>query len=160
MDKALAQLQRAPRDIARWQAAQQHLLAGRPGPALAAYQELAKRHPAIPQLWFELGNAASGELDFSLANQAYRRALALAPGNAALLGMIGQQYQGLRQLDDARLCYEAAVAADPDSVDARMNLAVWFEKGRRLDEAWQCVEACLAKHPRDDQARYFQALLL
>jgi len=158
--KALAQLQRSPRDIARWQAAQQHLLAGRPGPALGAYQELARRYPSLPQLWFELGNAASGELDFALANQAYRRALDLAPGNAALLGMIGQQYQGLRQLDDARICYEAAVAADPESVDARINLAVWFEKARRLDEAWQCVEACLARHPRDDQARYFRALLL
>jgi tetratricopeptide (TPR) repeat protein len=160
MDKALAQLQRSPRDIARWQTAQQDLLAGRPAQALAAYQELVKRHPAIRQLWFELGNAASGELDFTLANQAYRRALALAPGDAALLGMIGQQYQGLRQLDDARICYEAAVAADPDSVDARINLAIWFEKARRLDEARQCVEACLSKHPRDDQARYFRALLL
>ena len=160
MDKALAQLRRSPRDVARWQTAQQELLAGRPGSALAAYQELVRRYSAIPQLWFELGNAASGELDFQLANRAYRQALALAPGNAALLGMIGQQYQGLRQLDDARVCYEAAVAADPGSVDARINLAVWFEKARRLDESWQCVEACLAKHPGDDQARYFRALLL
>src|SRR4051794_40423619 len=109
MDKALAQLQRTPRDIRCWQKAQQDLLAGRPGLALAAYQTLAKRYPTIPQLWFELGNAASGELDFSMANHAYGQALALAPTNAVLLGMIGQQYQGLRQLEDARTCYERAV---------------------------------------------------
>jgi tetratricopeptide (TPR) repeat protein len=156
---SLLQLQRSPKDVARWQNAQQQLLGGRPGPALAIYRTLARRYPAIAELWFELGNAASGELDFPLANQAYREALKLAPQNPSLLGMIGHQYQSLRQLDDARTCYERAVAAAPDMVDARINLAVWFEKERRLDEAWECVEACLAKHPRDDQARYFRAFL-
>jgi tetratricopeptide (TPR) repeat protein len=156
----LAQLQRNPRDAARWQKAQQKLLGGQHGPALAAYRELATRYPAVPELWFELGNAASGELDFAQADFAYRRALELAPRNASLLCSIGQQYQGLRQLDDARSCYERAVTVDPDSVDAQINLAVWFEKERRLDEAWECVEACLDGHPRDDQARYFRAFLL
>ena len=156
----LTQLQSTPRDVARWQLAQQQLLGGQHGPALAGYRVLVRRYPAIAELWFELGNAAAGELDFAQANEAYRRALTLAPRNASLLGMIGQQYQGLRQLDDARACYERAVAADPDQVDARINLAVWFEKERRLQEAWECVEACRAQHPQDDQARYFRAFLL
>lgn len=160
MNDDLAKLQRAPRDQARWQKAQEQLLGGRAGPALANYRELVRRYPALAELWFELGNAAAGELDFAQANQAYRRARELAPRNAGLLSMIGQQYQGLRQLDDARTCYEHAVAADPDSVEARISLAVWFEKERRLDEAWDCVAAILTKHPRDDQARYFRALLL
>lgn len=159
MQGTLVQLHRNPRDIARWQKAQQQLLGGNHGPALSSYRALARRYPAIAELWFELGNAASGDLDFPLANQAYRRARELASGNASLLGMIGKQYQSLRQLDDARTCYEKARAADPDSVDARINLAVWFEKERRLDEAWECVESCLAQHPKDDQARYFHAFL-
>ena len=160
MPGTLAHLERTPRDVARWQKAQQRLLGGQHGPALAAYRELVRRYPAVPELWFELGNAASGELDFAQANLAYRRALELAPRKVSMLCMIGQQYQGLRQLDDARGCYERAVSADPDSVDARISLAVWFEKERRLDEAWECVAACLARHPRDDQARYFHAFLL
>jgi Flp pilus assembly protein TadD len=160
MPGTLAQLERTPRDVARWQKAQQQLLGGQHGLALAAYRDLAKRYAAVPELWFELGNAASGELDFALANQACRRVLELAPTNANLLVMIGRQYQGLRQLDDARVSFESAVAADPASVDARISLAVWFEKERRLDESWESVTACLAKHPRDDQARYFRAFLL
>jgi tetratricopeptide (TPR) repeat protein len=160
MPGTLAHLERTPRDVARWQKAQQKLLAGQHGPALAAYRDLVRRYPAVPELWFELGNAASGELDFAQANHAYRRALELAPQRVSLLCSIGQQYQGLRQLDDARACYERAVAAAPASVDARISLAVWFEKERRLEEAWECVEACLARHPRDDQARYFRAFLL
>ena len=160
MSGTLAQLERTPRDVARWQKAQQKLLSGQHGPALAAYRDLVRRYPAVPELWFELGNAASGELDFAQANLAYRRTLELAPRKVSLLCSIGQQYQALRQLDDARSCYERAVSVDPASVDARINLAVWFEKERRLEEAWDCVEACLARHPRDDQARYFHAFLL
>lgn len=159
MHGTMAQLQRNPRDIARWQQAQQQLLGGNHRAALAGYRVLSRLYPAIAELWFELGNAASQELDFPLANQAYLRARELASGNASLLGMIGQQYQSLRQLDDARACYEKARAADPHSVDARINLAVWFEKERRLDEAWECVESCLAEHPANDQARYFHAFL-
>ena len=155
-----AQLKISPRDLQRWQKAQEQLLAGRYTVALASYRALVNRFPTVPVLWFELGNAASGELDFPQANHAYQRALHLAPQDSALLSSIGQQYQGLRQLDDARHCFERAVAANPDSVDARMSLAVWFEKERRLDAAWEQVQACLAKHPRDDQARYFHAFLL
>jgi tetratricopeptide (TPR) repeat protein len=160
VSSGLNELRRAPRDVARWQKAQQDLLVGRMSAALAAYRDLARRYPLVAQLWFELGNAASGELDFELANQAYRRALDLEPRNASLFGVVGQQYQALRQLDDARACYERAAAIDPDSVDARVNLAVWFEKERRLDDAWAAIEACLTRHPLDDQARYFRAVLL
>ena len=160
MHGTLKQLQHSARDLARWREAQEQLLGGRHGPALKNYRDLVKRFPGVAELWFELGNAASGELDFPLANTAYRRAVELAPNNASLLGMVGQQYQGLRQLDDARACYERAVVADPNSVDARINLAVWLEKERRLEDAWNAVTECLARHPRDDQARYFRAFLL
>ena len=160
MNGDLAKLQRSPRDQIRWQKAQEQLMSGRFALALSSYRNLAQRYPGIPELWFELGNAASGELDFALANEAFKRARGLAPQNTALLSAIGNQYQTLRQLDDARACYEQAVRADPDCVDAQISLAVWFEKERRLDEAQACVEAILSKHPRDDQGLYFRALLL
>jgi tetratricopeptide (TPR) repeat protein len=147
-------------DLARWQHAQEQLMGGQYGPALIGYRDLTRRFPNVPELWFEMGNAATGELNFSLANEAYRRAAELAPKNPSMLVLIGQQYQALRQLDDARHCFEQAVAADPSSVDARISLAVWFEKERRVDDAWAAVETCIAQHPRDDQARYFRAFLL
>jgi tetratricopeptide (TPR) repeat protein len=160
MQGNLDQLQRSPREVARWRKAQDQLLGGRYSSALAGYRDLAQRFPAVPELWFELGNAAAGDLNFSLANQAYQRAMELAPNNPSLQVSIGQQYQGLRRLDDARSCFERAVASDPASVDAQISLAVWFEKERRLDDAWNAVTACLERHPRDDQARYFRAFLL
>jgi len=160
MKGTLAELQRSPRDAARWQQTQQLLLGHQYERALAGYDSLVRRFPKIAELWFELGNAAAGALDFPLATRSFRKALDLAPGNAALIGLVGQQFQNLRLLDEARECHVKALAANPDSVDARINLAVWLEKERRLDEAWDCIGECLARHPRDDQARYFRAFLL
>ncbi|HEV2211623.1 MAG TPA: sulfotransferase [Verrucomicrobiae bacterium] len=156
----LAQMQRSPRDLARWEEAQKLLLSGEPNRATALYRALVSRYTQIPELWFEFGNASAGVLDFAQTDQAYQNAMRLAAGNASLLVSIGQQYQGLRKLDQARAAFECAVASEPASVDARISLAAWFEKQRRLAEAWECVQACLAQHPRDDQARYFHAFLL
>jgi tetratricopeptide (TPR) repeat protein len=155
----LNQLQHSPRDVAHWRKAQEQLLGGRHGSALASYRDLSRRFPLVAELWFEMGSAAAGELNFDLANQAYRRAAELAPRNTSLLLLIGRQYENLRQPDDARACFERAVASDPASVDARITLAMRLEKERRMEEARAAVEASLAQHPRDDQARYFRAFL-
>jgi tetratricopeptide (TPR) repeat protein len=160
MQTDLAKLQRAPREVDRWQKAQQRLLAGQYRSALPAYRALLARFPGVPQLWFELGIGAVADLEFGEAHAAFGRAAQLAPNDSALLILLGQQYHRLRRLGEARAYFERAVAADPASVQARLTLAEWFERERRLDEAWQCVEACLAQHPRDVHARYFRALLL
>src|SRR5258708_18446115 len=133
----LPRLQRHPREVARWQKAQQQLLGDRHSHALATYRDLVQRYPGVAQLWFELGIAAAGELDFERAEQAFRRAEDLAPKDASLLVLLGQQYHRLRRLDKARACFQAAVAADPASLNARLSLAAWFERERRLDDAWE-----------------------
>jgi tetratricopeptide (TPR) repeat protein len=156
----LNDLQRSASDLARLQKAQAYLSAGRYVPALATYRELTTRFPLVAELWFELGSAAAGELDFTLASSAFKRSADLATRNASLLVLIGKQYLGLRQTTPARECFEGAVAADPASVDARISLAMWFEKERELEKARAEVESILVRQPRDDQARYFRALLL
>jgi tetratricopeptide (TPR) repeat protein len=156
----LARLQSSARDVDRWQTAQQHVLGGRFAYALDTYNGLVKRFPGVAQLWFELGIAAGGELDFPLATQALHRAAELAANDPTMLILVAQQFHRLRRLDDARKYFQAAVAAEPGSVPARISLADWFERERRWDDAWENVEACLAAHPQDDQARYFRAFLL
>ena len=160
MPNDLAKLQRSPREVARWQQAQQMVLGERHASALTNYRELVKRFPGVAQLWFELGIAAAGQLDFTAAELAFRQAETLAPKDVSLLVLLAQQYQRLRKLDQARACLERAVAADPTSIHARLSLAAWFERERRLDAAWVCVEACLARHPQNAQVRCVQALLL
>jgi tetratricopeptide (TPR) repeat protein len=156
----LARLQGSARDVERWQAGQQHVLAGRFAHALAIYNDLVKRFPGIAQLWFELGIAAAGELDFAQAGEALHRAADLAADDAPMLILIGQQFHRLRRLDEARDAFQRAVVADPKSMSARISLADWFERERRWDDAWASIEECLAVHPNDEQARYFRAFLL
>jgi tetratricopeptide (TPR) repeat protein len=160
LSRDLTGLQRSPGDLARWQRAQRQVLAGSHALALAAYQDLVQRYPEAAQLWFELGLAAAGELEFNLADRAFGRTMELAPKDVTLLILIAQQFQRLRRLDQAQRCFELAVAVDPSSLPALLSLAAWREKSRQLDAAWECVETCLARHPRDVQAGCLRALLL
>lgn len=156
----LIKLQRSPRDFARWQKAQQQLIGERYSLAVSSYRELVSRFPGVEQLWFELGIASAGELDFKLAQEAFARATQLGAKDAALLVLIGQQYHRLRRTDQARACFEGAVKADPSSAHARLSLAAWYERERRLDDAWVSAEACLAQHPQNQQVLCVKALLL
>jgi tetratricopeptide (TPR) repeat protein len=156
----LAKLRRSPDGMASWQSALKHLNCGRHAPALAGYQSLVQRFPGVPQLWAEMGLAAAGELEFALADQAFQRALELAPADVSLLLFIGQQYYHLRCLHKGLDCIKRAVAADPSSAKPRHALAEWLERSRRLDEAWECVETWLTRHPKDGRMLYFRAFLL
>ena len=146
--------------MASWQHAQQYLHNGRHAPALASYRNLVQQFPGVAQLWAELGLAAAGDLDFALADQAFQRAVELAPADADLLVFIGSNTIICAAWIRSCACFKRAVAADPSSVQRAPGLAAWLERNRRLDEAWECVETCLARHPKDGQALYFKAFLL
>src|SRR5579872_281057 len=156
----LARLDSSPRDIERWQKAQQQLMAGRGASVLPVYRELTRRYPGILNLWFELGTAAAGDLDFVEACLAFDKAQTLAATNPSVLVMIGQQYHRLRQIDRARACFQRAVEADPSSTHARLSWAAWLERERRLEDALAQVDACLAANSKEPAALYYRAFLL
>src|SRR5260221_5153597 len=160
MANDLVKLQRSARDVSRWQKAQQQVVAERYAPALSAYRELVQRFPGVEQLWFEMGLAALGEIDFQLAQEAFTRAERLAPNDSALQVLLGQQFHRLRRSNLARACFERAVVVDPASIHARLSLAAWCEREHKLDKAMEAVEACLTSHPRNLQALCVKALLL
>jgi tetratricopeptide (TPR) repeat protein len=160
MANDLLKLQRTPREVARWQKAQQQVLGNRHAPALANYRDLVQHYPGVAQLWFELGIAALGALELGSAEEAFARAEKLAWNDVPLLVLLGQQYHRLRRVDRARACFERAVATNPSSMHARLSLAAWYERERRLQDAFNCVEACLAQHPENPQVWCVRALLL
>jgi tetratricopeptide (TPR) repeat protein len=153
-------LQRQPREVARWQKAQQQLMAGRYASARAAYHDLLKLFPGVAQLWFEAGMAEGRELNFAQADADLERAANEGAGEAPLLVLIGQEYFRLRRFDQARAMFQRAAAADVNSVHAQLSLAAWWERERRLADAWECVEACRERHPQDPQVLYYRAFLL
>jgi tetratricopeptide (TPR) repeat protein len=139
--------------------ARQLLLAQRFTQALSCYQKLVRQFPGQAVLWYEYGNAAFGLRDEERAEVAWQKALELAPRNVELIGLIGHQYQGMRQPERARACFAQAAAADPAAVNPRISLAVLHEQNHRLAEARQAVNEILAFQSGDDQGRYFAAVL-
>jgi tetratricopeptide (TPR) repeat protein len=139
--------------------ARRHLLSHEFARAMARYQKLTRAYPGEAVTWAEYGNAASGAGQHGLADQCWQKALELAPANAELIGMIGHQYQGMRQPEKAAVCFARAAAADPRGINPRISRAVLLEQTHQLAEARAAVEECLAIDPGDDQARYFSALL-
>jgi Flp pilus assembly protein TadD len=155
----LARLQRQPREVARWQKAQQHLMGGRYASALSAYHDLLKQFPGVAQLWFESGMAEGRDLNFMQAEVALERASEIGSHDVGLLVLVGQEYFRLRRFDRARASFRRAVEADPNSVHALLSMASWWERERRLADAWECVETALALHPQDPQVLYYRAFL-
>lgn len=155
----LEKLQRSLPAVASWQNAQQHSVHGRHAQALAGYKSLVEQYPRVAQLWSELGAAAAAELDFKLADEAFQRAMELAPRDVNLLVSLARQYYRQRNMKQASACFERAVAANPSSAYARLALAQWLEQGRQLNEALACVEASLAQHPNNGHVVHFKALL-
>jgi tetratricopeptide (TPR) repeat protein len=139
--------------------ARHYLLSQNFSQALARYEKLVRQFPADAVIWFEHGNAASALQQRERADISWQKALELAPGNAELVGLIGHQYQGLRQPERARACFIQAAAADRRGINPRISLAVLAEQNHRLQEARLALEECFAIDPNDDQARYFSAVL-
>jgi Flp pilus assembly protein TadD len=125
------------------------LRAGEPGQALTLAREVARLAPRAPdaQQVLAMCHADAGNVDE--ADQAFRRALQLAPGHplilinhAAMLRRVGRPEAALPVLQDA-------VEAAPESVDAWRNLgSVALELGR-FAQARTAIERALRLQPRD-----------
>ncbi len=127
--------------------------------ALPLYEKLTRLRPGDAIIWFEYANVAAGLRNRGLADQAWGRAMALAPRNSELLLQIGHQHQALRIPAEARRCFAEAAAADPHAINPRISLAVLSQQNHLLPAARNAIEECLAIDSRDDQARYFSAVL-
>ena len=127
--------------------------------AVPAYEKLTQQFPHKAGIWFEFGCAAGGAGQLDLVERAWSKALELEPRNGELPLQMGHRYQALRLPEKARASFERAAAADPRAINPRMALAILLEQNHRFAEAREAVASCLAIDPRDDQARYFAALL-
>jgi len=131
---------------------------GRLPAAIAAYQSLLARWPALPDCWYSLALLQRKTRQFSAALQSYQRALDLRVRNPEEVhlnrGVIYADY--LRQDDAAEREFMAALALNPVYVPALMNLANLHEDLGRREQALAVYENILALEPRclEALARY------
>ncbi len=97
--------------------------------ALELAPDLAQAHMALAAVM----NA--GNLDFAQASEAYERALALGPGNAAVLGTSGSFAADMGHFDVALAATRRAVVLDPLARASHSALAAVLYLARRYGQA-------------------------
>jgi tetratricopeptide (TPR) repeat protein len=91
--------------------------------------------PDLAQAHLALGGVSEINLDFTQANDEYERALALAPGNAAVLRTSGRFAANMGHFDTSLEAARRAVELDPLAWQSRDVLARALLAGRRYEEA-------------------------
>jgi TolB-like protein len=96
--------------------------------AIALTPELAEAH-------YALAKVLEDSLEFTRATQEYQRAVALAPGNALLLGDYGVFAAEMGQTEAGLAATRHALVLDPLSSDAHSSLGAALMAARRYPEA-------------------------
>jgi TolB-like protein/Flp pilus assembly protein TadD len=108
--------------------------------ALEIAPDLAHAHLALAFVW-------SNMLNFTQANDEYRRALALAPGSAAVLGSSGEFAATMGQFDVGITATQRAVVLDPLARIAHLVLGSALLSARRYAEAAAAYTEALLLDP-------------
>ncbi len=127
--------------------------------AVSVYDNLTRQHRCNAWVWYEYCLAAAGSQQLDLLDYASRKASELEPDNSDLLLQIGHVYNSLRLPQKAKTLFERAAELAPRSVNPRMALAIYLERNHRIAEARDAIASCFTIDGRDEQARYFSALL-
>lgn len=106
-----------------------------------------------PQAYESRGIRALDRKDFAEAAALFRRGLAVAPGNAALLHRLGTALHMLGDSGGARRHFEEAVRRSPDYHLAQYSLGVLLQADGRHEEAIERFAAALKSRPADTASR-------
>jgi len=113
--------------------------------AIALAPRLADGHVALA--WYH-----RQALQLTLADQEYRDALALAPGNAEVLLGYGQYAIRMGRTEEGLATIRRAVELDPVNERARLKLGSALWSVRRYREAATELDAVLSLNPHDNTA--------
>ncbi|HEV7122950.1 MAG TPA: hypothetical protein VGN24_05920 [Rhodanobacter sp.] len=115
--------------------------------------------PATPLAHVALGNVYSDRWQWADADRAFRRALALAPGDAETIDQYAQFLLVVGQFDAALSEIERAQQIDPLSAVIGANRAHFLIVLHRYDDAETQIEQTLAMHPDFALAHTIAAVL-
>jgi TolB-like protein len=109
--------------------------------ALALAPDLAQAHLASALV------SEQGTLDFTLASEAYERALALAPGNAEVLRLSGEFAARMGHFDAGVAAVRRAVVLDPLARGSHAAFGVALYAARRYEEAVAALAEVISLEP-------------
>lgn len=109
---------------------------------------------------FEDAQAAEESGDAAAAEQLYRRAMKMDPGDPAAPFNLGNVLRDAGRSLEAEAAYRAAVKADPGFAQAWYNLSDLLDDQHRTKDAVKCLIHALEADPDYADAMYNMALLL
>lgn len=121
-----------------------HLEQGRPGEGLEYLRRAEHERPDEPRLQFHIGNTLLALKLFDEATIAFRRSLALQPGDVDALNNLGNALSGGLRHEQAVDCFRQALAMRPDAPQVLYNLGRALLALDQLEEADESFRAALA----------------
>lgn len=124
-------------------------------------ERAARVAPTAPEIWLEAAAIHGRRDEAAEAVVAYRRALQLAPGDAAAWTNLGLIYLSrLGAARDAQHCLERALSLAPASVEAQANLGLALEEQGRVNEALAHYDKLISAQPEVSEFRWNRGLAL
>lgn len=112
--------------------------------ALTAILPLVGEHPAVLHL---LALIEKGDGRTDAAAIAFRRALAVAPGDVQIRNNYANLLIAQDRLDDALAEFDRVIGAQPAMVEARINRAIVRQRLGQAEAAWAEIEPIARQHP-------------
>ena len=122
--------------------------------ALAVHEQVVRSSPRLDQAWVNLISLYARVQRPADAEQAFRRAIELAPNRADAYYNFGVLCFGLERWADARAAFERALSLDPQNAEAAHNLGAVVERTGDLARAQQLFERALALQPNHRLAHF------
>ncbi|HVO76725.1 MAG TPA: tetratricopeptide repeat protein, partial [Candidatus Bathyarchaeia archaeon] len=132
-----------------YQSAQQFIQAGNYEEAIIRLKTATSIKPDYLEAWALLGSSQTKVKNLKEGIDAYERALALSPGNAAYISAIAYNYRFLENWDKAEEYYTKLVEKDSLSYDGHVNLGFICERKDNPDQAIRHYEKAVAVQPAD-----------
>lgn len=111
-------------------------------------------HQDMPDYYFALGRACKNQGRLVAAQDAYRRAIAIAPDVPAYYVSLGIVYREQENFEQAQRCFERALELQPDSVEALINLGNVHQSRAEWPLAQQRYREALDRRPDHAEAAY------
>ncbi len=115
--------------------------------AVAAFREASTRDPAAIETWINLGVALKEVNDFTGAEDAYTRALALAPDDPVIHNNLANTLAAAGRGGHALLHYRRAVELDSAYADAKANLGLALRDSGDIPGALDFLAKAVTDHP-------------
>lgn len=120
--------------------------------ALLEYQTAVELDPKLERAWQQIGFLLSDRMDYTNAENAFRRALEINPNSGASWQGLGQMYLINQDNKNAEEAFRRLIQIEPGNVAAQYNLGVILVGKKDYDGALRAFEGAIKLNPNYPEA--------